>query len=437
MIVGLSSWTALVGGCTDETLFTDEELEVLGGYRLPSAAPPNPSNRVADSRDAAILGKKLFFDARLSGTLGPANTGVSDGSLGPAGSTGKVACAACHALELGGADRRSRTPTSLGANYGLRNSPTVINTVFSDVARGGWQLWDGRRDSVWSVAMGPMEGANEHAGTRLQYAHLIYQLYRADYERIFGPLPDLADTARFPLAGRPGQPAFDGMAPEDKIAINRVFSNLGKATEAYQRLLISQSFSPSAFDRMLAGEESAMTPGAVRGAKLFIGKAACNDCHTGPMFTDHKFHNIGCPQEGPNVPTIDLGRPMGIMITKNDTFNRASMYSDQRDDSHLVDLAPTEADVGAFRTPTLRNVAKTFPYMHNGVYTNLWDVVEHYNFGGGTGSYSGKKVAALVPLLLSDRELDDIVEFLRSLDDGDPLPIDGFPEGLTKAPPLP
>lgn len=426
------------GACTDETTFTEEELATLKTFKLPAAVPTNASNRVADEPRAAKLGKKFFFDPRFSGALGPANDGASGGSLGKNGDVGKVACYGCHQVEIGGADRRSRTPTSLGVNYGLRNAPTVINAAYWDVAAGGWQLWDGRKDSLWALALGPMEGANEHNGTRLQYAHLIYNKYRADYEEVFGAMPDLSDTARFPLTGKPGQPTFDGMNAEDKTAINRLYSNIGKALEAYQRRLVSPSFEPSPFDHFLeTGDETALSAAAIRGAKLFVGKAACNECHRGPMFTDFKFHNIGCPQEGQNVPSIDVGRSRGVQLVKADVMNRSGAFSDFKDDTHLVNLAEQEIDLGSFRTPTLRNIEKTQPYMHNGVYTNLWDVVAHYNFGGGTGSFSGAKEAAVSPLGLNDDELDDLVAFLRSLSDGPPRASDDFPEGLVGAPVLP
>jgi cytochrome c peroxidase len=441
-VLGVS--LAIVGSlaaCTDETTFTEEERTILSSYKLPDRPPPNPSNRYADNAAAAVLGKKFFFDPRFSGALGPANDGTTNGSLGPVGATGKVSCYSCHQIEIGGADRRSRPQaTSLGVNYGLRNAPTVINTAFSDTARGGWQLWDGRRDSLWALALGPWEGANEHAGSRLQYAHHVYKYYRAEYEAVFGPMPVMTDpdgAPLLPLSGKPGQPAFDTMSAENKAAINRFYANIGKAIEAFERRLISPSFEPSPFDKMLAGDETAMSPAAVRGAKLFIGKAACDECHRGPMFSDNKFHNIGCPQEGQNVPTIDVGRTRGITIVKADVFNRAGAYSDMQDDSHLANLMEQPTDVGAFRTPSLRNVEKTGPYMHNGVYTNMWDVVSHYNFGGGTGAYSGTKEAAVSPLLLTNQELDDIVEFLRSLSDGPPLATPDFPEGLVAPPVLP
>jgi cytochrome c peroxidase len=349
-----------------------------------------------------------------------------------------VSCYSCHQIEAGGADQRSRPlATSLGANYGVRNSPTVINVALTDVTHGGWQLWDGRKDSLWAQAIGPMEGPNEAAGSRLQFAHIIYDHYRAEYENVFGPMPELSDVTRFPVTGKPGQASFDNMAPADKVAINRVHSNVGKAIEAFERRLVSTNFQPSPFDRMLAGDESGMTAGAIRGARLFIGKAACNECHRGPMFSDGKFHNIGCPQTGQNVPTVDVGRTKGIMTVKNDVFNRSGMFSDDPQDGHLVNLAEQEIDVGAFKTPSLRNIEKTAPYMHDGVYTTMWDVVAHYNFGGGTGTYSGKKESAVSPLNLTDREMDDLVEFLRSLSDGAPLGMDIFPEGLLAAPVLP
>jgi cytochrome c peroxidase len=427
-----------LAACTDETTFTQEEMDILSGYKLPERVPANPSNMYADNTGAAVLGKRFFFDPRFSGALGPANDGTTNGSLGPAGAVGKVSCYSCHQIEIGGADRRSRPQaTSLGVNYGLRNAPTVINTAYSDTASGGWQLWDGRKDSLWALALGPMEGANEHNGSRLQYAHLVYDKYRAEYEAVFGTMPDLADTARFPLSGKPGQPAFENMAPEDKAAINRIYANIGKSTEAYERRLVSTSFEKSPFDKMLDGDETAMSPAAIRGAKLFVGKAACDECHRGALFTDYKFHNIGCPQEGQNVPTVDVGRTNGISRVKADVFNRAGAYSDMQDGSHIEFLEPQPTDLGSFRTPTLRNVEKTAPYMHNGVYTNMWDVVSHYNFGGGTGAYSGTKETAVSPLLLTNEELDDIVEFLRSLSDGPPLASDAFPEGLVAPPTLP
>jgi cytochrome c peroxidase len=427
-----------LASCTDATRFTDEERATLAEYLLPDRPPADPSNKVADDARAAVLGKLFFFDTRFSGALNAPNDGLTNGSLGAAGVSGRVACVSCHDPALGGTDHRSRPQaTSYGASYTGRNAPSVINAAYSDVAEGGWQFWDGRKDSLWSQALGPSESPAEHDGTRLEFAHVIFDHYRAQYEAIFDPLPDLSDTARFPASGKPGDAAFDTMAPEDQDAIDRVFANFGKSIEAYERRLVSTSFEPSPFDREIGTGEPAMSPGAVRGARLFIGKAGCNECHRGAAFTDHKFHNIGCPQQGEYALATDVGRESGIATVKADAFNRAGLYSDQTDGPQLAGLVALDTDIGAFKTPTLRNVAFTAPYMHDGVYTDLWDVVNHYNFGGNTGAFSGTKEITIQPLLLEDAELDDLVEFLRALADGPPLADGDFPEGLVAAPVLP
>jgi cytochrome c peroxidase len=214
-----------------------------------------------------------------------------------------------------------------------------------------------------------------------------------------------------------------------------VFANFGKAIAAYERKLVSVNFAPSPFDAFLAGDHEAMTPAAIRGAKLFVGKAACDECHRGTAFTDHKFHNIGAPQYGQYVLATDEGRYDGIAALNHNVFWRGGVFSDSPDGA--TTLAETNADIGAFKTPTLRNVAKTAPYMHDGVYTTLWDVVNHYNFGGGTGAFAGTKEITLAPLLLEDRELEDLVEFLRALSDGAPHASEDFPEGLVALPTLP
>jgi cytochrome c peroxidase len=120
---------------------------------------------------------------------------------------------------------------------------------------------------------------------------------------------------------------------------------------------------------MLAGDETAMTPATIRGARRFVGKAACTECHRGGAFSDGTFHNIGCPQEGEHVYATALGHQGAI--TKADGFNRASVFSDPLGDTHLQHLTASAADIGAFKTPTLRNVARTAPYMQDGVYGTL------------------------------------------------------------------
>jgi cytochrome c peroxidase len=420
---------------------SDEEMGALNGFKL-TPLPPDPSNAVADNPMAIELGQQLFFDPGYSGALGPYNVAENqNGALGKEGDPGRVSCASCHYPSDAGVDRRSvPNATSLGASYTGRNAPTVINAAYSDV----WQFWDGRADSLWSQALGPPEGSLECNGTRLAVAHLVAGKYRSLYELAFPdyPLPDMTDLARFPAEGLPGKDpttctrgagepfddAFDCMDPTDQESVNRIYVNFGKAIAAYERQLISPNFNPSPFDRFLSGETEAMSPSAIRGARLFVGRAGCAECHNGPTFTDRQFHNVGAPQTGQFVPATDTGRadgirrftaaPVGIV-----RFDRSSSFSDQRDDKYLLALSTTtidESTEGQFKTPTLRNVARTAPYMHDGAYQTLWDVVNHYNFGGASGSYSGTKDPAVAPLLLTDADLGDLVEFLRALDDDVP-----------------
>ena len=153
---------------TEVDIFTKREWAIIQRLSpLPATPPLNPTNRVADDPQAAKLGQMLFFDERLS-------------------KDGTVACATCHSPFHGFADVEA---TSLGAGRGTRNAPTLLNVVYNK-----WQFWDGRSDSLWSQALIALEGEKEQAGTRLQYAYLIKRLYQDDYEKVFGPLPNLEDS---------------------------------------------------------------------------------------------------------------------------------------------------------------------------------------------------------------------------------------------------
>jgi cytochrome c peroxidase len=450
--VGLAVLAATPIGlaCSRDEPLSDDEMRLLRTFVLSDPPPSDPSNKYEDRVDAAKLGKKLFFEAGFSGELGPYNVADTNGALGSAGERRKVACASCHDPRTAGVDHRSLpNSTSLGVSYTTRNSPSVINAAYSPL----WQFWDGRADSLWSQALSPPEGPAECNGTRLGVAHLVFVKYGEEYNAIFAeyPLPDLSNTARFPLEGRPTDDDFKNMNDDDEEVVNRIYVNFGKAIAAYERRLISPAFEKSPFDKFMAGDAEAMSPAAIRGARLFVGRAGCMECHRGPMFTDFTFHNVGAPQTGEHVPPIDRGRSDGIVAIRSDlanervqyNFTRGTYWSDQPDDTHtaplltIVDDTALEPYQGLFKTPTLRNVNKTAPYMHDGAYQTLWDVVNHYNFGGATGPYSGKKDPALAPLLLTDSELGDLVEFLRALDDGAALPTDDFPEGLLEEPPPP
>ena len=366
-------------------LFSESEWAVIESLSpLPDKPQPSPTNRVADNRDAAQLGQMFFFDARFS-------------------KEGTISCATCHSPFHGFADVEA---TSLGNKRGTRNAPTLLNAAYNK-----WQFWDGRAETLWAQALFALEGEEEQAGTRLQYAHLIKRHYEAEYEAVFGTLPELEDATRFPPNGKPGDSAFDNMSEADQIAVNTVFANIGKAIEAYERLLISRN---APFDRYVAGDEAAISFEAKRGLKIFIGKGVCVLCHGTPHFRDNDFHNLGIPQG--ELPE-DTGRFQGIAELLADPFNSAGIYSDSKVDATrmLNLLEPRPEHQGEFKTPTLRNVALTPPYFHTGEFPTLASVIEFNNAGGTTNEFAGRSVVPVEPLHLSQEEKRDLVEFLETL----------------------
>ncbi|HZX97839.1 MAG TPA: cytochrome c peroxidase [Myxococcales bacterium] len=401
---------------------TGAERSLLSQFSL-GPLPLDPSNAKADDPAAASLGQQFFFDSRFSGPLALGDDGTN-GATGPRGAAATVSCSSCHDPAHGGADARSRpSNTSLGSSWTGRNAPTVLNAAYSP-----WQFWDGRSDSLWSQALGPVESPGEHNFSRLEVAHLIAAVYAAPFQEVFGALPDLSDAQRFPASGKPGNPSWDQMTAQDQSAVNRVFADFGKAIEAYERTLIDRD---SPFDRYMAGDEGALSAAAVRGARLFVGRASCNECHRGPNFTDDSFHNTGVPQVGSAaIPAADDGRMAGVSRLLASPFNSKGPYSDSPDAARLPTPA-LESARGAFKTPGLRGVLRTAPYMHTGGFATLRDVVVFYRDGGGASGFSGTKDVTMQPLVLSDADVDDMVAFLGSLS-GAPLPA-----ALTIAPRLP
>ena len=213
--------------CDLDPALTSDECAAVHAMALPPL-PPARGNAKGDDIDAAALGFSVFFDARFS-----------------KGET--VRCATCHVPENHFSDGK---PTSTGLSRLVRHSPTLLNA-----ARMRWVFWDGRADSVWSQPLFAFENPIEMDFTRLEIAHAIARLYAQSYEKVFGPLPPLDDAARFPARGKPGDPAWEGMAASDRDAVNLVVANVGKSLEAYVRKLAA---GPSAFDRFLAGDATAL-----------------------------------------------------------------------------------------------------------------------------------------------------------------------------------
>ena len=365
--------------------------------------PPDPTNAVYESEAAARLGQALFFDTRFS-------------------RDGQVSCATCHAPELSWTDGRALA-------RGLAGLPRHTMSLWN-VAYNRWFFWDGRKDTLWSQALAPLEDEREHGSSRLEIAHALAADpgYRAAWAEVFGPLPDLGDAERFPPAGRPvpGQPrhphsvAWDGMTLEDQLVVEEVFVGVGKAIAAYERRLLSRRAPFDVFVEGLREDDpeklAALTPSARRGFSLFAGRGNCILCHDGPNFTDLEFHT----NLFPSAERSDPGRPIGIRKLQRDPFNSRSRWADDGGERGLAKLrfAPRDVHVpGEFKTPSLRNVARTAPYLHEGQLATLPEVVAYYSSleGAAPRPRGGERI--LQPLHLDDGEQADLLAFLEALSD--------------------
>ena len=380
--------------------WTEAEIAILRAQWLGSLPPlpPDPSNCFADDPEAAKLGQNIFFDPRFS-------------------ANGKVSCATCHQPEMGFTDGLGRAQ---GIGQTPRGAPGIAGIAYSP-----WFFWDGRADSQWAQALGPLEDGREHGAERTFYARTLHDdpAYRTAYEAVFGPLPDLSDHSRSldragPLSSdRSTRDAWDDMTAGDREIINRIFANMGKAIAAYERRLTP---GPGRFDHyveaLLAVDETAMqaamSADEAAGLRLFIGEALCVTCHQGPLFTHHGFHNIGIPY-APGLEH-DRGRYNGVRKALENEFNCLGEYSDAREeDCAELRFAKTLRDetIGAFKVPSLRNVTATAPYMHSGQFTTLAEVLEHYN----TRPRAPIGHSDLLPIDLDEQQLLQLEAFLHTL----------------------
>lgn len=411
----------VVAGCGGDGAFSGIELRAIRTRLavMPATAAPDPSNAVADDPAAAALGRALFFDPRYS-------------------ANGEVACATCHDPATGFQDARANT--SLGLDFTGRHAPTVLNAalVSETVGTAHWQFWDGRVDSMWAQAIGPPESEVEMGGSRTRIAYLIHDAYQADYEAVFGGLPALRDGAGgalYPVSARPGTTEWDALDGSTQDAITEVYVNFGKAIAAYERQLLSRGARYDEFLAELADADDSDVFDADEklGLRLFIGKAACMECHNGPALTDWRFHNIGLDQAGSHLPGTDSGRAAAIATVTGSEFNCAGPWSDHpdKDGCAVNQLAGLATDLGAFKTPGLRDLAATAPYFHTGLEATLDDVVAHYDKGGDASGFTGVLDEKMHKLELAADEKAALLAFLATLD-GVPLP-----DELATAPILP
>ena len=320
------------------------------------------------STPLAQLGRELFFDKRLS----------RDRS---------ISCSNCHDPAMGFADHNT---VAVGANslVGLRNAPTIVNLVFNSSFFG-----DGRSDSLEEQVKQPLISHSEMGMPSLDaVAARIKSIpdYRLKFRRVFG---------------------------KGGITIDRIVM----AIAAYERTLLSMN---SPFDRFLSGDILALSKPQQLGWELFRGKARCINCHKAqplfPLFTNQGFHNTGIATK-----KLDLDELADCILRKV----KAGASLREVDPNILAHTAGycelgrfnvtrDRKDIGAFKTPSLRDVELTAPYMHNGSLKTLIDVVRFYNKGGETNPYLDTDMK---PLDLDEREMNNLVEFLRALTSDDIL----------------
>jgi len=391
--------------------FEPEELRRIRGMAYQPFPRPDTTNVRADDPRAAVLGQALFFDRRLSGT-------------------GTVSCATCHDPRRAFTDGK---PVADSLAPGTRNTQSLLN-----VRRQRWFTWDGRNDNLWMQGLEPIEDPREMDGNRVAAVRLVAgdPDLRTLYEEAFGPLPPL-DRTRIPDAARPGPPdstdplhrAWAAMGEGDRERINRAFANVGKAIAAYGRKLTDGS---TPFDAFVAGLDEEGTASAsllgteeLEGLKLFVGRAGCWQCHHGDTLSDEEFHNLGIPPVGGGVPE-DPGRYAGIERLRASPFRAAGLYSaDPEGDVATVSehLANGPENFGRFKTPSLRGVAKTGPYMHAGQFADLERVVRFYSTLEGAVALDHHAETVLEPLHLSEEEIRAVVAFLASLSGPGPDPV--------------
>ncbi len=310
-----------------------------------------PKTELPPRAGEASLGRTLFMDARLS-------------------ANGRMACATCHVPEQGFTQNERATPAGADGRPLRRNAPTLLNAAFARPL-----MHDGAAPSLKVQVLTPLLHANEMAN--VSFGELESRLaallrYRDAFQAVYGQAPSMA--------------------------------LIGEALAAYQRSLISGG---SAFDRWkYGGEAGALSGEALRGFALFTGKAGCSGCHlvgeTSALFTDNGMHRTGAgdASRGP-VATAGAG------VQRFDAIDFSNAGDRGR---HEVTQRPE--DLYKFRTPTLRNIAITAPYMHDGSLPALEDVIRFYNAGGGGGPDIDPRIK---PLGLEDEEAAALVAFLKSL----------------------
>jgi len=378
----------------DASSWSKEDILKINTFTLKQLDPVvDPSNKYLSNKNAISLGEKLFFDTRLS-------------------SNKKISCASCHIKGNAFTDNHN---LAVGLQKGFRNTPTLLNA-----AHHNWFFADGSKDSLWAQVLSSIENPAEQNFTRVELYNFIMgdNIYKTLYESSFKQslstsitpvnLPNKAG----PNADLQGLIAWKKLTRNQRDSINKFFTNIGKSIASYVSTLESKEsrFDKFSYELAKTGHSSLLNKSEINGYKLFISqKSGCSNCHSGPLFTNKEFHNIGT-----GILAHDNGRSEVIEAVIHDEFNCLSKYSDAKKEE-CVELNFINRNKhglsGAFKTPSLRNLSKTAPYMHDGRFNNLQEVLKYYS------SIDEKRALEvdLPHISLTVKEQQDIVNFLLTL----------------------
>jgi cytochrome c peroxidase len=339
----------------------------LGPWPMPWS--PDPSNRVSGKAEAIGFGERLFFDTRLSGN-------------------GLVSCAGCHRPKQHWTDGHAKAIGLVGVD---RNTPPLANVRYAR-----WFGWDGAHDNLWAQSLRPLIDAREMNFSIAALAKVVRgePAFACRYGAAFGrPVP----------------------ADEEAVAVDAA-----KALAAFQETIVSGRTPFDDFRDALARDDHAAIArypaAAQRGLKLFVGRAQCSVCHAGPLLSNGEFADIGIGfflRPG----AVDPGRHEGIRKLKASPYNLLGRWNDdstRRTATSTRHVAAEHRNFGEFKVPSLRNVADTGPYMHDGSVATLRDAVRHYSELDPDRVHADG-ATLLQPLKLAPAEIDDLVAFLRTL----------------------
>ena len=374
--------------------WTGTEIETIQRFSIKHfEMPKDSSNKYLHNPKAIDLGKKLFHEERLSGNQ-------------------KVSCNSCHIEKNAFTDNKN---VAIGLRSGFRNTSTLEN-----VGQHHWFFADGAKDSLWAQALSSIENPAEHNFSRIELIHFISTdtIYRKQYEELFNEtLPSKVQLDKLPDKAGPNAKlehliAWKKLTPNQRKETNIIFSNIGKAIAAYVSSIKSKPTRFDAFIDELKSQKniSTLNPSEQRGLALFISpKTGCSNCHSGPLFSNKTFHNIAT-----GIPGKDNGRSEIIESLIRDEFNCLSDYSDAKA-TECVELKYINKNkhqlAGTYKTSTLRSIKYTAPYMHDGRFKDLNEVIQHY-----ISKSKNKNLATdLNKIDLSKKEQSDLINFLLTL----------------------